>query len=46
MIDQLHCSDIQRYQMEFESGVTRINIDKLHSWYIQEYEMEGEIGVT
>ena len=35
IIDQLHCSDIQRDQPESQSGVTRSFIDELHSADIQ-----------
>ena len=35
IIDELHSSDIQGYQMEGESDVTRSIIDDLHSWDIQ-----------
>ena len=31
IIDELHSSDIQRDQMEFESAVTQSIIDELHS---------------
>ena len=31
IIDELHSSDIQRYQMEGESAVTQSIIDELHS---------------
>ena len=31
MIDELHSSEIQRYQMEGETGVTRSIIDELYS---------------
>ena len=31
IIDELHCSDIQRDQMEFQSCVIRSNIDEPHS---------------
>ena len=31
MIDEPHCWDIERHQMEGESGDTRSIIDKLHS---------------
>ena len=31
MINELHSSDIQRDQMEFECGVTRSFIEELHS---------------
>ena len=31
MINELHCSDIQRDQMEAESNVTQSIIDELHS---------------
>ena len=31
IIDELHSSDIQGYQLEGESGVTRSNIEELHS---------------
>ena len=46
MIDELHFWDIQRGQMEGESGVTRLIIDDLHSSDIQLVQMEGEGGVT
>ena len=46
MIDELHSSDIQRDQMEGESGVTRSIIDDLHSSDIQRDQMEGESGVA
>ena len=42
----LHSWDIQRDQMEGESGVTRSIIDKSHSWDIQGDKMKGESGVT
>ena len=32
IIDELHCSYIQRDQMAGESGVTQSIIDELHSW--------------
>ena len=32
MIDELHSSEIQRCQIQGESGVTRSIIDELHSW--------------
>ena len=35
IIDELHSSDIQGYQMESESGVIRSIIDELHSLDIQ-----------
>ena len=38
-------SDIQGYQMEGESGVTRSIIDELHSSEIQQDQMEGASGV-
>ena len=41
MIDELHSSDIQRDQMEGESGVTGSIIDELHSSDIQRDQMEG-----
>ena len=41
MIDELNSWDIQRYQMEGESGVTRSVIDSLHSWDIQGDQMES-----
>ena len=31
IIDELHCSDIQRDQMQDERGVTRSIIDQIHS---------------
>ena len=31
VIDEIHSSDIERDQMEVESGVTRSIIDELHS---------------
>ena len=40
IIEELHSSDIQRDQMEGESGLTRSIIDELLS------QMEGESGVT
>ena len=46
IIDELHSSDIQGYQMEGESGVTRSIIDELHSSDIERDQMEGESGVT
>ena len=41
IIDEHHCSDIHRNQIEFESGVTRSNTDELHYWDIQGDQMEG-----
>ena len=38
--------DIQGYQMEGESGVTRSFIDELNSWDFQRDQIEGESGVT
>ena len=38
--------DIQRYQMEGESGVTRSIIDEVRSLYIQRDQREGESSVT
>ena len=35
IINDLHSSDIQRDQVEGESGVTRSISDELHSWDIQ-----------
>ena len=46
MIDEFHSSDIQGYEMEGESGVTRSIIDELYSSDIQQDQMEGESGVT
>ena len=40
MIDDLHSSDIQRGEMEGESGVTRSIIDQLHSTDIVKWKME------
>ena len=34
IIDELHCLDLQRDQMEGESDVTGSIIDELHSWDI------------
>ena len=34
IIDELHSSDIERYQMEGESSVTQSIIDELYSWNI------------
>ena len=45
-MDEVHSSDIQGYQREGESGVTRSIIDELHSSDIQGDQMEGESGVT
>ena len=41
MIDELHSGDIQRDQMEGESGFIRNIIDELHSSDIQGVQMEG-----
>ena len=41
-----HSSDIQGYQMEGESGVTRSIIDELHSSDIQRDQMERSSGIT
>ena len=41
MIDDPHSSDIQRDQIEGESGVTRSIIDALHSSDIERDQMEG-----
>ena len=38
--------DIQRNQMEGDSGVIRSIIDELHSSYIQRNQMESESGVN
>ena len=46
MIGELHSSDIQRDQMEGESGVTRNIIDEVHSSDIQGDTMQGASGVT
>ena len=35
IIDEIHSSDIQGYEMERESGVARSIIDELHSSDIQ-----------
>ena len=35
IIDELHSSDIERYQMERECYMTRSIIDELHYWDIQ-----------
>ena len=42
----MYSSDIQPYQMEGESFVTRSIFDELHSWDIQGYQMEDERAVT
>ena len=46
MIDELHSSDIQRYQMEGDGGVTQSTIDEILSWDSQRDQIEGESGVT
>ena len=47
IIDELRSWDIEGYQMEGESGVTRnCIIDELHFSDIQRDQMEGETGVT
>ena len=38
--------DIQRDQMQGESGFTRSIVDELHTSYNQEDQMEVESGVT
>ena len=43
---ELHSSNIQRDQMECESGVTRSIIEEFHFWDIQGDQMEDESGVT
>ena len=35
IVDELHSSDIQGYEMEGEIGVTRSIVDELHSLDIQ-----------
>ena len=39
IIDELHCADIQGYQMEDESGITRSIIDEYHYSEIQRDEI-------
>ena len=46
MIEALYSWDIQRDQIEGESGVTRNISDEFHSSDIQGDQMEGESGVT
>ena len=46
IIDELHSSGIEGYQMEGESGLTRSIIDGPHSLDIQGYQMESEKCVT
>ena len=46
IIDELHSLDIQRDQMEGESGVALSIIDELHCLDIQGDQIEGESGVT
>ena len=41
MIDGIISSDIERDEMEGESGVTLTIIDDLHSWDIQGDQKEG-----
>ena len=45
IIDAIHSSDIQGYQMEGERCVTPRIIDQLNSLDIQRGQMEGESGV-
>ena len=42
----MYSSEIQRDEVEGESGVTRSIIDELHSSYIQGDQMDGESGFT
>ena len=46
MLDEIHFSDIQGYQIKGASGFTRSIIDELHSSDIQEDQMEGESSVA
>ena len=46
MIDELHASDIQRDQMEGESGVTQSIIDEIHPSDLQRDQMVSQSGVT
>ena len=46
IIDELHSSDIQRDEIEGESGSTRSIIDEIHFSEIQGHPMEGDSGVT
>ena len=46
IFDELHSSDIKRYQMAREGGNARSIIDELHSSDNQGDQMEGENGVT
>ena len=46
IINEIHSSYIQGYQMAGESGATRSIIEELHSSHIQGHQMEGESGVT
>ena len=41
IIDELHSSDMQRYQIKVESSVPRSIIDELNSSDIQGDQMEG-----
>ena len=43
IIDELHSSEIQGYQMEGEPGVTRISIDELHSSDIHEIKWKVKV---
>ena len=45
IIDELHCSDIQRDHREGESGVTLNIIDELHFSDIERDQMEGGSGL-
>ena len=45
IIDELHSSDIERVQIERESGVTRSIMDELHFWNMERDQKEGEIMV-
>ena len=46
IIDEILSSDIQRDEIEGESGSTRSIIDEIHFSEIQGHPMEGDSGVT
>ena len=43
IIEELHSSDTQGYQVQYESGITRSIIEELYSRDIQRDQREGEI---
>ena len=46
IIDEFHCSDIERDEIEREIGSTRSIFDEINFSDIQEHQMEGDSCVT